>query len=76
MIKMLAVKTDLGYYKNGNPFLMVDLHRASVFPLEQADAVQNIMTTLTGMGIENRLVEITNTLTEWHDMASWETSHA
>lgn len=75
MIKMLAVKTDLGYYKNGDPFLMVDFHRASVFPLEQADVVHNIMKTLTVMGLENHLVEMTIALTEWQDVASWQNGH-
>lgn len=75
MIKMLAVRTNQGYYKNGDPFLMVDLDRASVFPLEQADAVQNIMTTLTGMGVENRLVEMTIALTEWQDVGTWQSGH-
>lgn len=74
MIKLLAIKTRAGYYKEGNPYLMVDLPRASVYPPEKADYVQNIIISLRLEGLESCLVEMQIYIREWEDVSAWERS--
>jgi hypothetical protein len=74
VIKMLAIKTEAGYYKEGDPYMMVDLPRASVYPPEKAEYVQGIMTGLKQQGVASRLVEMHISLTEWEDISAWRSS--
>lgn len=71
MIQLLAVKTRDGYYKEGDPFLMVDLPRASVYPSEKADYVHTIITGLKQQGLDCFLVEMHINIKEWEDVPAW-----
>jgi len=71
MITLLAIKTKAGYYKKGNPYLMVDLHQASVYPPERAESVQRIMDSLKLEGLDSCLVELQINIREWEDISAW-----